>query len=367
MNPQSTAQILDMGTEASALRAREIRELHGAVERAEKLTVEKRIRIGQLLVEEKKANKGTFTAWIEANCSFSVSTATHYMNAYWDDQLAHSPELVKVPSQNAFTAQHIPTVNGVNRTRCVQLLLEAVGLTEWPKLAAPDTLQKLIDAAEGIRKDRAATYGRARQPKFVGYQKRLADAGLMAWAAGKDTRKARLAELLKLAGLTEYPKGPLVPEIEAKLVAAIERMKAARAGKADLKANVTVTELRVVLPESKQAQFDKAVERAVAIQAARLESEFAARVAAAVAEERKLLSEARMKATAELQNLIEQQKHVDAYITEDEFRLIRSCLHPDREADPERKRKAFDLFNRFETKVSSDARTRKRNGWSTKS
>jgi hypothetical protein len=38
-------------------------------------------------------------------------------------------------------------------------------------------------------------------------------------------------------------------------------------------------------------------------------------------------------------------------MSRDEFQLIRSCLHPDREADPARKGKAFDLFNRLESRL----------------
>jgi hypothetical protein len=364
---QASAQVVDLGTEASAARARKINELHGR-------TAKDRVEIGRLLVEEKKANPGTFKAWVAANCSFSHSTATDYMQMYWKDRVVASPDnLVTLPTVNAFMAQHIPTsVVGIARTRCREALLEAVGLAEWPKLVSPDMLQKFIDAADVIRKDRASrapTPAAPAAPKFVGYQKRLADAGLMNYAAGGATRKTRLAELLKLAGLTKYPRGALVPEIEAKLVRAIEMMQAAKEVK---QTQVTLTEVKVTVPEAKQAHFDKALAKAVAIEIERLQGQFAAAVTAAAADavaaaakEKAHWATLSAKANDEFSDLQEQRKHVDSYLTLDEFKLIRSCLHPDREADPDRKRKAFDLFSRFEAKVNPDARARKRNGWPT--
>jgi hypothetical protein len=367
---QTSAQVVDLGTEASAARARKINELHGRIERAEKMTTEDRVEIGRLLVEQKKANLGAFQAWVAANCSFQYRTATRYMQAYWDDQSGHAPTLVAFPSVNAFLTQHTPKItNGENRKDVVQQLLEAVGLAEWPRLVSPEMLQKLIAAAEFIRKDRAARDTRANTPRFVGYQKRLVDAGLMEYAAGSATRKARRDELLKLAGLTEYPRGALVPEIEAKLARAIEMMQAAKEVK---QIQVTLTEVKVTVPEAKQAQFDKALAKAVAIELERLQGQFAAAVTAAAADavaaaakEKAHWATLSAKANDEFSDLQEQRKHVDSYLTLDEFKLIRSCLHPDREADPERKRKAFDLFSRFEAKVNPDARARKRNGWPT--
>ena len=38
---------------------------------------------------------------------------------------------------------------------------------------------------------------------------------------------------------------------------------------------------------------------------------------------------------------------INFFMTEEEFKIVLSCLHPDREASKERKTKAFDIFNRL--------------------
>lgn len=60
--------------------------------------------------------------------------------------------------------------------------------------------------------------------------------------------------------------------------------------------------------------------------------------------------------------------NLDGLMTEEEYKLVRSCLHPDK-APEDRKaifNKAFDIFNRLEKSVNRDmpAELRKQRGWS---
>lgn len=75
------------------------------------------------------------------------------------------------------------------------------------------------------------------------------------------------------------------------------------------------------------------------------------------------LEQQQEKARDEMLLWQERSKHMDDYMSFDEFRLVRSCLHPDREADPDRKKRAFEIFNRLETRVNPDARRLKHKDW----
>lgn len=61
-------------------------------------------------------------------------------------------------------------------------------------------------------------------------------------------------------------------------------------------------------------------------------------------------------------------KNLDGLMTEDEYRLIRGCLHPDRANEELRAKfgKAFHIFSRLEKSVNRDMpiELRRKNGWS---
>lgn len=64
----------------------EINRLHGEVGEGLRLTVEKAIRIGELLSEQKdRLSHGEWLPWIEANLKFPVRTAQRYM-ACWQNR-----------------------------------------------------------------------------------------------------------------------------------------------------------------------------------------------------------------------------------------------------------------------------------------
>lgn len=74
-------------------RIREIIDLHGEIADYLKISLNKAIRIGELLTEQKKSLKhGEFTPWIKANLPFTARTAQNYMQFY------HNRELFKTES-----------------------------------------------------------------------------------------------------------------------------------------------------------------------------------------------------------------------------------------------------------------------------
>lgn len=119
-----------------------------------------------------------------------------------------------------------------------------------------------------------------------------------------------------------------------------------------------------------------ALDRAVrAFVAAEVEPQIEAEVKRRVTQEREELASLRAKLRAtekeaqeERDRLRELRMNLDGLMTEEEYRLIRGCLHPDR-APEDRKPtfgRAFDIFSRLEKSVNRDmpAELRKQRGWS---
>mgnify|MGYP001769281516 CR=1 FL=1 len=119
-----------------------------------------------------------------------------------------------------------------------------------------------------------------------------------------------------------------------------------------------------------------ALDRAVrAFVAAEVEPQIEAEVKRRVTQEREELASLRAKLRAtekeaqeERDRLRELRMNLDGLMTEDEYRLVRGCLHPDR-APEDRKPtfgRAFDIFSRLEKSVNRDmpADLRKQRGWS---
>ena len=119
-----------------------------------------------------------------------------------------------------------------------------------------------------------------------------------------------------------------------------------------------------------------ALDRAVrAFVAAEVEPQIEAEVKRRVTQEREELASLRAKLRAtereaheERDRARELRMNLDGLMTEEEYRLIRGCLHPDR-AEEELKPKfgrAFDIFSRLEKSVNRDmpAKLRKQRGWS---
>ena len=64
-------------------RADEIVRLHGEIEGLFKMSLDKAMRIGELLAEQKATMKhGEFTPWVKGNLPFTDRTARNYMRVY---------------------------------------------------------------------------------------------------------------------------------------------------------------------------------------------------------------------------------------------------------------------------------------------
>lgn len=64
-------------------RAEEMRRLHGEILNSLKMSLDKAIRIGELLAEQKEVLKhGEFTAWVNDNLPFTDRTARNYMRLF---------------------------------------------------------------------------------------------------------------------------------------------------------------------------------------------------------------------------------------------------------------------------------------------
>jgi hypothetical protein len=117
-------------------------------------------------------------------------------------------------------------------------------------------------------------------------------------------------------------------------------------------------------------KLDRAIKKAEAIVTAELRASFHtelkkavdARVIEVSGQYDKLIKEA--EATIIHYNAM--RGDVTTYLTYDEFRLIRSCLHPDREPDEERRRKAFQIFCELEAEINpaTPVSTLRERGWS---
>lgn len=167
------------------------------------------------------------------------------------------------------------------------------------------------------------------------------------------------------------------PEQNAALVAALDRILArerAAAGHAD----EDLAKIRESLKESSREKFDRLLEKARAIEIARLRSMFDAELKAAVdkalAKERAELREEQDKAQAWARDAREQSEAarvasagIDTHMTQAEFDLVKRCLHPDMKDNRTDKQlnQAFAIFNRLEKTVNlavGVAELRKR-GW----
>lgn len=102
-------------------------------------------------------------------------------------------------------------------------------------------------------------------------------------------------------------------------------------------------------------KYQKQVERVVTKAAQQLAKDFDKQVSQAAISRtediREQLVEMREKLKREHDHAIKLKRGIKAFLTEAEFKLIRSCLHPDREATRDRKQKAFDLFHKLATET----------------
>ena len=104
----------------------------------------------------------------------------------------------------------------------------------------------------------------------------------------------------------------------------------------------------------------------------KLKSEYSSEVDHAAKErmkaERAKIHQIEQEARAEKERLKGLRMNLDGLMTEDEYRLIRGCLHPDRAPEDRRDQfsRAFNIFSRLEQSVNRDmpAELRRERGWS---
>jgi hypothetical protein len=115
---------------------------------------------------------------------------------------------------------------------------------------------------------------------------------------------------------------------------------------------------RESVPEPRRSAFDNAVNRAIKLWIARAQVELEQRVEVRVnkelAEQRGILSKFEDEAREKDARLDAALASVDRFMTEDEFRLILNCLHPDRAPEDRRERfnRAFQVFKRLEAGIN---------------
>jgi hypothetical protein len=124
------------------------------------------------------------------------------------------------------------------------------------------------------------------------------------------------------------------------------------------------------LPKSAQEKFDRAIAKWQAVILADVQKQFNEQLAAAKAEvqvERDAVWALKKEAEAERDAAFQYRLGVDSHMTQEEFQLVRNCLHPDRAPEDRRDRftKAFNIFNRLEKTVNTKApiAVLRRHGW----
>lgn len=116
-------------------------------------------------------------------------------------------------------------------------------------------------------------------------------------------------------------------------------------------------EAEAAVPEGARAQFKAAVKKAVDAEIARLRRIFESQVEEHV--EKRLVQRREKLAAAEREiaewrdALNDRQRDISTYMSEDEYRLVLGCLHPDRpDRTADRLGKAFEIFQRLERYVA---------------
>jgi DNA-binding transcriptional MerR regulator len=122
------------------------------------------------------------------------------------------------------------------------------------------------------------------------------------------------------------------------------------------------------LPKSATGKVRKEIKRAMDDLRHDFEKEVHHVAQERVKEQRERLLRLEREAEEEKQRLRDLRQNLDGLMTEDEYRLIRGCLHPDRAPEDRRQTfaKAFDIFTRLERSVNRDMpeKLRKARGWS---
>lgn len=204
---------------------------------------------------------------------------------------------------------------------------------------------------------------------------------------GKDgkKRKAKAApkatpytetQLVEVSTLLRQGKGEAAIADELGITRFQARNRMANVAKEKLKEEAEAMpaqceEARQELSLTAQQKLDKAIALFEQAKLVEMQKEFQVELQSAIKREQDKITEAR-KELIELEKKISKAATtITTIITYDEFKMIRGCLHPDRQPDELKEKfgKAFDLFNRLEQHVNIKAPIDflRRYGWEQKS
>ena len=120
------------------------------------------------------------------------------------------------------------------------------------------------------------------------------------------------------------------------------------------------------LSETARQRFDRLVQRKIDQLTADFRRQVDDEVRARVEPERARLLAAIEAANVERMALHENRQTLEYWMTQEEFRLVLGCLHPDRAPADQQSRfgRAFDIVNRLQGHLGTDRRYLQRQGWS---
>jgi len=120
------------------------------------------------------------------------------------------------------------------------------------------------------------------------------------------------------------------------------------------------------LSETARQRFDRLVQRKIDQLTADFRRQVDDEVRARVEPERARLLAAIEAANVERMALHENRQTLEYWMTQEEFRLVLGCLHPDRAPADQQSRfgRAFDIVKRLEGHLGTDRRYLQRQGWS---
>jgi len=318
-----TAEVLSLDL---AREAKMVNELHAKREGINKTDLDIARQIGHCLKDVNAVLPGNkaFKRWVIANCTFEWSQARRYM-AVTNVGPAHvcNDDTIKSVAKrgNAIAkAQRDTLANPKPREtkpETVNLFDAVVAALDgmWPRGFGRETLER--KTPRGRRDDWAAEHG-AEIPDRV--------------PVGTDV-SPYVQSLHRLVDREHVPQAEQRTESEIK-----------------------------ALPEKAQARIDRLVAEKLNLARVQLQATFNAEVEAKAALERQRFAEEIHKAEEMQSEYAVRVKSLDCWLTKEEYQIVLGCLHPDREATPERKGRAFDIFRKLEGYVNPKAKARL-NGW----
>ena len=176
--------------------------------------------------------------------------------------------------------------------------------------------------------------------------------------AANGTTPEQCAELIKWATVgLEEPAGHYRKPTKVELIAERKRMLGVvPVVKLKLSTDKEFDSALDSLPKAASSKAKKEFKRVINVARKQFHSEVRLAVDKGMEEDRARLREVRKKQVQRNKHLDAMAARINFFMTEEEFKIVLSCLHPDREAPKERKEKAFDIFNRLKAGLPKKAK-----------